>query len=176
MKGPGNAGTKGSDRLTSGGNMDCPKLVLAPIWVGLLALLTLGCASTRQSEASNPASYTVEGRTAQSEADVISCATAQMQPRMIGASGPLTDRNGVQLRRDPVPEPTPYGLGTVSNSVHFRTRRSGDSTVLTVFAESRSFPTSGRGSYHSNNSVAIPATHEAKAKADALLTACAGED
>ncbi|MGI9139749.1 MAG: hypothetical protein ACR2GJ_01425 [Gemmatimonadaceae bacterium] len=72
-----------------------------------------------------------------------------------------------------MPETTAYGTGFVSNSVSFRTGRSGDLTILTVFARSHSFPTSGRGA-ENTNTVSVPVTPEAKAKARALVASCAG--
>lgn len=141
--------------------------------LGFVAMLALGCASTGTPGAISPRVYVTEGRTAKSEASVVACARSYTHSHGGFGSAALSDRIGIPAGTIGVPETTAYGTGSVSNSVYFRTGRSGDQTILTVFAESHSFPASGRGMENTNR-VAVPTTPEAKARARSLIESCAG--
>lgn len=119
--------------------------------------LSLGCASAGSLGQSRV--FVAESRTTQSEASVVSCATSYRDSRAGFGTGDS--------------ETTAFGRGSIGNSVYFKTARTGDVTVLTVYAESYSYPASGSGLANSNT-VPIAVTPEAKAKARALLASCAG--
>lgn len=123
--------------------------------------LSAACATAPATRA-DMYTYVAEGHSMESEADVRLCAR-----NYLGA----TQYDGVPSRSDERVQ-TAYGPATVSHLVNFTAARAEDATVLKVFVRSQAYPESGRGEFNSNV-VRIAPTAEGKARADALLQACA---
>jgi hypothetical protein len=130
-----------------------------------LAGLTLGaCVLGGAGRPADPNAYVIEIRTDRTPAELQDC----LKSVQVGGGDPRAPwpTTGVE-------QTTIYGAGSVSNFVSWSTRSEGDSTVLVVTAASWLFPSDGRG-HQNTNRIIIPASTDARARAQNLTAACTG--